>query len=427
MLALADALNHWADHPRAVPWSLLLHSGWSRAAPVRGYTLLAPPLAAAAPAVLSRLHNAILLVNPAAAELHAPIEPGRLEPMLGQLRGIHHVPIVLDRPPALPAGGRGFSVPSADLPPSRPPGPGLAVGLDIGGTGMKVCALRDGVVIHTGSAPTWPDGESGVDSLIARARALVKEVAGGAPIGSLGIGLAAPMGMGSRVVELSAVLRERVGDVSAFVGFADRVAHDLVDGPVALFNDLANLGRYLSSLGGRRLVRLQIGTSFGGCWIDANGDVYAVEMGRLIVDLGDDALPHPYLPLNGAMRSYLSNAGIARHLGPRAGHPIDARTAGHFLRALLDSGDPAGEQTLRWMAEVLLGVVAEMGALLPGVTRVEVGGSMLLGPAGRRLEAMIGGRGAVPVTVAAKPGYDGAIAAAVAPRVTSVLKGHRQV
>lgn len=420
MLALADALDTFAAHARAVPWTLKLHSGWSGAAPVRSFALAAPPTAEAGRAVLYRMHNAALLLNPAAVELDVPVPHGRLEPLLGALRGIHRVPIVLDRAPLVPPPGA--DLPGVEHAPPIPAGPGLAAGLDIGGTGMKACVVRGGAMLRSLSAPTWPDGEAGVQSLVDRARALLVEVAQGEPLGSLGIGLAAPMGVGGRVLELSTVLRERVGDPAAFEGFAGRVAEGLVDGPVAIFNDLANLGRHLSHQGRRRLVRLQIGTSFGGTWIDANGDVQAVEMGRLVVDVGDDALPHPYLPIRGAMRSYLSNAGVARFLAPRAGHPVDPRTSGHLLRALLDDGDPAGDAALRWMADVLLAVLGELHPLLVGVTAVEVGGSMLIGPAGRRLEALVHSRGPVPVTVSPRPGFDGAVAAAMAPRIEPGLR-----
>lgn len=292
---------------------------------------------------------------------------------------------------------------------------------------MKACVLRGRTLLRTVSGPTWPDGANGVQSLVERARALVVQVAAGEPLGSLGVGLAAPMAVGGRVVELSTVLREKVGDRSAFDGFAERVAAGLVDGPVAMFNNLANLGRYLSAEGSRRVVRVQIGTSFGGCWIDANGDVSAVEMGRLVVDVGPDATPHPYLPLVGAMRSYLSNTGVARCLEPLVGHVVDPRTAGHLLRGLLDAGDPAGEATLQWMADTLVGVISEVHAILPGVTRVELGGSMLQGPAGKRIEALVQPRAEVPLTVSAKPGHDGAVAAAWAPRVAASLKGLKRV
>lgn len=426
MDTVSAALVELSASARAERWTLHLHSGWSSSSHVRTYVLFAPPTVEAARVVLARLHNTILLLAPAAVTLEAPLAADRLAPLLAPYQGIHKVPIrVGDGPPL--ARPESFDLPSAESAPVVAPGEGLACGLDIGGTAMKVCVLRGRVVLRTATAPTWPDGATGVDSLVARARALVGLVAEGEPIGSLGIGLAAPMSVGGRVVELSTVLREKVGDKAAFDGFAERVAEGLVAGPVAIFNDLANLGRHLSAEGLRRVVRLQIGTSFGGCWIDANGDVSAVEMGRLLVDVGPDAHPHPYLPLVGAMRSYLSNAGLARFLEPRVGHAVDPRTSGHLLRGLLDAGDPAGDATLRWMADTLVGALDEVHVILPGVTRVELGGSMLQGPAGRRVEALVQSRAAVPLTVSAKPGHDGAVAAAWAPRVGAALKGLKRV
>ncbi|MFZ5478899.1 MAG: hypothetical protein ACOZNI_19155 [Myxococcota bacterium] len=432
MLALHDHLVQLGAHSRAVAWTFRLMSGHSANAFSREYVLFAPPNTAGSQAVLSRLHNAVILANPASAEVDAPVGPDRLEPLLGRLRQIHHIELRLKGEGRAPVVD-GYDLPSLDVASHGPPGPGLAAGLDIGGTGMKACVLRpDGTLLRVASAPTWPDGEHGIASLVRRARELVQRVAAGEPLGSLGIGFASPMGVGGKVLELSTVMREKVGDPSAFDAFPRAVAQGLVDGPVAIFNDLANLGRTLSAQGVRRLVRLQIGTSFGGCWIDANGLVYATEMGRVVIDAGPDAVPHPYLPIAGAVRAYLSNRGVADDLAVRLGRPVDLREAGKVLRALLEQGDPVGEQALDRMAQALRAVVLELHAVLPGVTGVELGGSMLQGPGGKGLLARVTGPAApwatpVEVRIAAQPGHDGAIAAALAPRVDTALKAMRRV
>lgn len=426
MITLHDRLAELALHPRAAPWTIRLHSGYSSASMARDYVLFAPPFTEAAPYVLARLHNAVLLSNPAAAQLEAPVPAEKLEPVLGALRRIHHVGIFLDGESIRPTRPD-FDLPSIDVPPAFVPAEGLAAGLDIGGTGMKACVLRDGVLLRVASAPTWPDGEHGIDSLVSRARALVEEVGQGERIGSLGIGFASPMGVGHRVTELSTVMREKVGDLKALDHFADHVAEGLVHGPVAMFNDLANLGRHLSAQGARRIVRLQIGTSFGGCWIDANGMVYATEMGRLVVDAGPDAVPHPYLPLAGAARAYLSNRGVAEDLGRRIGRTLDPRTVGHRLREGLLAGDEHALAALDRMADTLRGVIAELHAVLPGVTSVECGGSMLQGPAGKGLLSRLSQGLPVEFHIAPQPGHDGAVAAAMAPRVDARLKGLKRV
>lgn len=424
MLALADRLSELGEHPRAVPWKIILRSGLSASAPVRSFVVFAPQNAEAGKLVLLRAHNGVLLHNPVAVELESPLSADRLEPTLSAIRSIHKVGIHLQGEVMDHASI--YDLPAIDMP-ELVAASGPAAGLDIGGTTIKACVLLDGKLLGSCSTPTWPEGERGIDSLIHRCRLLLEELtemAGQKP-GSLGIGLASPMGVGGRVLELSTVMRERVGTLEAFEGFAGKVAEGLVDGPVAIFNDLSNLGRHLSALGARRLVRLQIGTSFGGCWIDSDGMVSATEMGRLVVDVGPEAIPHTYLPIAGAMRTYLSNTGLARVLG-EAGETVDPRTSGHHLQALLDLGHPAGMAAVFRLGEALRGVVRELHALLPGITRVEVGGSMLAGPAGKCLAEVVGHM-PVEFGIARQPAHDGAIAAALAPRVETRLKGMKRV
>lgn len=425
MIPLASALEPLAAHPRAVPWRVEYRAGMSGLLVDRPFSWFAPPTSRASAVLMQRIHNGIVLLQPAAVKIHAPLPAADIRG-LAELREIHHVPIVLGHEAEPVVVGR--DLPAMEDNALVEPGPGLAVGLDLGGTGMKACALRpDETVLRTASAATWPDGEEGIESLVRRARALVIEVAGGQPIGSLGIGLASPMGVNGTVLELSTVMRAKLGNVAAFDLFAQRVAEGLVNGPVAVFNDLINLGRLLSADGARRLVRVQIGTSFGGCWIDHEGAVVATEMARLVIDGAPDARRHPYLPLSGAARAYLSTSGIAADLSTVLDEAVDARMAGLKLRDLLHEGDSRGVQVMGMIAEELTAAVAELAALLMGIQSVEVGGSMLQGPAGAMLEELLRGRTAVPVRIASRPGHDGAIASARAPRVSAPLKAMRRV
>ncbi len=424
MRTLADTLADLGRHPLAVPWRIRLHRTWGTASSPREFVVFAPALGRSVWPVLARAHNASLLSNPAAVEVVAPLPEAELEPALSRVRAVHQVPFFVA--PAPVESRRQLDVPSVDRPVLQQPGPGLALGLDIGGTSMKVVAMRAEAVVGSAGGATWPPGEFGIESLIRRSRALLVEAAAGEAVGSLGIGLAAPLGVGGQVLELSTILRERVGSTSAFDGFAERVADGLVEGPVVCFNDLSTLGRYLSAGGARRLVRVQIGTSFGGCWIDADGDVVATEMGRLVVDVGPDALAHTYLPLTGAMRTYLSNLGVGHVLAACGIEAVPAE-AGLALRAALEAGNPAGAEVVRRLAAVMVGVLQEFAALLVGMQAVECGGSMLQGPAGALLQAEVGKSSPLPFRVAARPGEDGAIAAALAPRVAAPLRGLRRI
>lgn len=443
MVATTDRLFELAEHRRAAPYRVEYHEGLAGIRAGRPYTWFVPPTPEGMRTLFDRVHNGIVLLQPGSVRIHPPAPvaavaedlhrlhstppptPAAAEE-LARLRSIHHVPVLWGEEPGSGIAGR--DLPSVDNAQLDAPGEGLALGLDIGGTGMKACALSPrGALLRVASAPTWPDGEEGIESLVRRARALLEQVARGERGGSLGIGLAAPMGVGGRVLELSTVLRRKVGRVEVFDHFAERVAAGLVDGPVSMFNDLINLGRHRSSQGARRLARVQIGTSFGGCWIDSDGAVVATEMARLVIDAAEDGRPHPYLPLRGVARAMLSNLGVATDLRELAGVEVDLREAGLELRRGLEAGQAGAVRVLDRLAASLRAAVGEMAALLPGLHLVEVGGSMLQGPAGPGLADRLAGNTAVPVAVSERPGHDGAVAAARAPRVQAPLRAMRRV
>ena len=397
----------------------------------REVVIVAPPKRA--DAVLQRIHNGILLLHPAAVRIHAPIPEKRLQPLLNVLRSLHALPIAMNDEPFQGLARGPVDVPLVAVAPGPPARlEGVAIGLDIGGTGMKCVALKDGQPVNKAHAPTWPEGEPGADSLVGRARALMEEVAEGQPIGAMGVGFASPMSVDGTVVSLSTVMRQRLGSLDAAREFPLRVSEGLTGGPVAFFNDLANLGRHLSGRGRRRLLRLQIGTSFGGCWIDADGTVNAAELGRLIVDTAEHARAHTYLPIAGAMKSYLSGYGVTLTLKELLGEDLTAWEAGYRWAELVNSGDPRGRVVAEWVAELLVGVMHEARAFLPGLLEVEVGGSMLRGGTGRLVRSAVNARlrqltSPPSFSISLDPGYDGAIAAAWAPLIDAPLRGMQRL
>lgn len=419
-----QALRH---SPKARPWRLHFRFGYGNNAQTKEMTLLAPPDRGAL--VLLRLHNGLLLLQPASVRLYAPVEEAELEPLLGTLRGVHNIPITVNDASAPPFGERPLDVPAIEVRERpEPMGDLLALGLDIGGTGMKACAVRDGRIVRFGQAETWPEGERGLDSLVTRGRALIEKVREGEAAGSLGVGFASPMGVGGQVVGLSTVMQQRLGEGVNLSDLPARFAEGIVDGPLAFFNDLANLGRSLSGEGRRRLLRLQVGTSFGGCWIDADGTVNAAELGRLIIDARPDAREHTYLPLRGAMKSYLSNYGLALTYEEVVGQAVTARDVGFRWRDLNQAQDPKGQALLDWFLAWIDGVVAEARCFLPGLREVEIGGSMLQEGTGRALRPALEQRSQeVTLTLARDPGYDGALAAARAPLLMTPLRGLRRL
>lgn len=432
MKTLNDALLRAGRQPRACPWTITYRFGHGGGAAERPVSVIAAP--GDTRLVLSRVHNGILLLQPASVHIAGPRELEN-DPILNELGLLHRIPIghgdvadVLLPDGSLDLPGRESHEPSGEAGLA-----GRAVGLDIGGTAMKACALGpNGQVLASARALTWPEGERGIDSLVDRGRALVNEVAEGEPVASLGVGFASPMGLGARITGLSTVMRDRLGEVDVLADLCPRLAQGITRGPTALFNDLANLGRDLSGQGRRRMLRLQIGTSFGGCWIDADGTVNYVELGRLIVDASPTARPHTYLPIRGAMKSYLSGYGVGLTLAEELEHPVSAWDSGFELAKLLRAGDPRGLKTVTWMAELLVGVIHEASAVLGGLREVEVGGSMLQGVTGARLRAQVderlSGLDRPPeFRVARDPGFDGAVAAARAPGLKTPLRGMRRV
>ena len=428
---LAERFDSWRQDRRAVPWTVRYRFALGRGSRERTFRFFAPADATGAEAVICRLHNGCLFLQPLSVVLDAPVPEAVLEPLLGGIRRVHAVPIRLEGDdPTDPGPGEARDLPARQ---EQPGGvrAGLAVGLDIG-TNIKACALVDGGVVRTAQGPTWPGDSRGVGSLVERSRALVSEVCAGQGARSLGIGLASPMGVQGQVVGLSTVMRERLGSVEALEALPDLVAQGLVDGPVVIYNDLANLGRALSGEGLRRYLRVQIGTSFGGCWIDADGTVSASELGRLVVDIGPGARPHTYLPLRGAMKAYLSNYGVARTLSERTGRPVSPAQAGFAWRDLHRAGDPVAMQLVEWTAALLVGAIREALAVLPGLETAELGGGMIQGPTGphlgravaRRLAAL---RQGPRFQIARDPAFDGAVAAARAPVLEAPLRGFQRL
>ncbi len=429
-LSLQQRLQKLSRKARARPWSIELAPRHASGAQARRLTLLAPPEAGRE--IMLRAHNAVLLLQPASLRVRHPRGAEPPQQLLEDLRAIHALPIAWGEGD-MPTMSRGVvDLPAIEQPAPRRRSSGLAVGLDIGGTGMKACALLHGQVVRRAHARTWPEGERGLQSLLDRSRDLVRDVSLGEPIQSLGIGFASPMGLGGKVVALSTVMRQKLGDLEVLSDFPARVAEGLVSGPVACYNDLANLGRKLSGQGRRRLLRLQIGTSFGGCWIDADGTVNAVELGRMVVDPSEQARPHTYLPLRGAMKSYLSGYGVGLTLGGLLGEPVSAWDSGYRLAEGLRAGDAHGQATADWIARMLMGAVDEACSVLPGLREVEVGGSMLQGHTGRLIRNRVRdlldlAESAPSFAVASDPGYDGALAAALAPLVDAPLRGMRRL
>jgi hypothetical protein len=132
------------------------------------------------------------------------------------------------------------------------------------------------------------------------------------------------------------------------------------------------------------------------------------------------------------MKSYLSGYGVTLTLKDLIGEDLTAWDAGYRWAELVSAGDPRGRELAAWVAELLVGVIAEARAFLPGLLEVEVGGSMLRGGTGRLVRTEVRSRldqmpSPPSFSISLDPGYDGAIAAAWAPLIDAPLRGMQRL
>jgi hypothetical protein len=132
------------------------------------------------------------------------------------------------------------------------------------------------------------------------------------------------------------------------------------------------------------------------------------------------------------MKRYLSGLGVGERLAELLDRPVSAWDSGYVLADLLAAGDPRGLAVCDWIGHLLFGVIAEAQVCLGGLREVEVGGSMLQGPTGRRVKEAVLPRAeglidSPSFRIASNPGFDGALAAAQAPLLGTPLRGMRRL
>ena len=257
------------------------------------------------------------------------------------------------------------------------PTPEYAVGVDLGGTNLKVALVeRDAGIVRQARLPT--DAEHGPEHVLGRIADGIRQVAEGAEITGIGIGSPGAVSLdrttvvkppnfpGWDTVHLPNEVRQRLGDL-------------VVDGPILVENDAnaAGLGSafYGAGVPYDSFVMVTLGTGVGGAIIVDNrlfrGTTGAAgEIGHVSIDYEG---PYSRAGVAGAIEAYLGQRFLSRH----ARYQLLARdthlhqTSGHDLCDVTPerlhtsavAGDLAAQEVLAWAGHklgVLMGSVVNL-------------------------------------------------------------------
>jgi uncharacterized protein with ATP-grasp and redox domains/predicted NBD/HSP70 family sugar kinase len=297
---------------------------------------------------------------------------------------------------------------------------GLAVGINIGQTLMKLATIRDGSEHERMVVQTWDENkERSFANLLDRTlqtlgdhlstHALENRVdAIGVAIGGIvhdgyvtsKSGIAAQMSDNDfeQLRNLAGIMQERLGVVTL-------LTQDVIAKAYALRS------RYR----GRPVLVLDLGTSTGGAFIDANGAIpdFLNQVGRVVVDLSENAIPRDDHKAVGVLSKYLSltSCGTISRTCGLDGMSLDA------IAHLTTAKDPRATRFLETLAETLVEDViilnryyeADIAVLTGGVVTGQFG-SLLMIAAKRRASEM----GAVlpQLEISNEPIFEGSIGVA---------------
>ena len=279
-----------------------------------------------------------------------------------------------------------------------------AVGVDLGGTNLKVALVeRGGTILRRASLPS--EAEDGPHRVLDRIAEGVTRVLGGLPDGEriAGIGVGAP-----GAVSLDRTTVRKPPNFSGWdsVHMPNQLGRRLdslpLDGPILVENDanVAGLGSAFYGTGRPfdSFVMVTLGTGVGGAIITDNrlfrGTTGAAgEIGHVSIDYEG---PYSRAGVAGAAEAYLGQRFLSRH----ARYQLLARdthlheTAGHDLcdvdprqlHAAAAAGDPGSTEVLAWAGHklgVMLGSVVNLLDIRVFVVGggVSQAGDYILGPA----------------------------------------------
>lgn len=208
-----------------------------------------------------------------------------------------------------------------------------AIGIDIGGTRLRAARIRDGVIEARATAPSSPDPQVVLASVLA----LVAEVRTD-EVAALGIGVPGQVHAGTRRVLSGGYVNLSSLDFAAEVETATGL-------PVAIENDatMALLGEaaFGAAKGLQNVVMLTIGTGIGGAILDQGrvlrGSGAAGQLGHVCVDPNGRPCVCGRI---GCVETVSSGTAFATHLA-EAGLPAQTRA-----EELLARSDPAARAVI---------------------------------------------------------------------------------
>lgn len=254
---------------------------------------------------------------------------------------------------------------------------GTAAGINIGQTLMKFATIRGGCVHERMAVQTWDKNkERSFANLLDRtlqslrtflsAQNLENQVdAIGIAIGGIvhdgyvtsRSGIAAEMSDHDfrQLRNFAGIIQERLGVVTLLTQDVIAKAHDL-------------RSRYR----GRRVLVLDLGTSTGGAYINTNGSIpdYLNQVGRVVIDLSENAIPRDDHKAVGVLSKYLSLTGCGRISQTYGldGMSLDA------IAQLTTARDPGAIGFLETLAQTLVENVIVLNRYYKSDTAVLTGG-----------------------------------------------------
>ncbi len=352
--------------------------------------------------VLATLNNALCALAPSRIDLHC--EPSADGPVAEAIASLHAldnasgVGILLKvaerihgKAPTIQlhrrtSAGTPSEPPQANAPlPQRPTPQGLVVGIDIGGTDLKVVGLVGDEVVYTAD-PVWElpprDFESGFSYLEPlRRHVRAAKRAAGVPLAGVGVSfpdLVIDDEVVGGITSKTVGMRNRTGGFTpAYWAVFDRTIRPLarlladdVGAPVRIVNDgvaVASFGAAV--MGGGSALTLSLGTSVAGASIDSQGRVgpFPLYPGGIVIRVADEPnTAHRTTGMTGTVQQYPCQGGIFRMLGER---PDNARQR---LKALQHETSSAVHAAFTQAGQALAETIAEcrfwMGREAPDTT-----------------------------------------------------------